>query len=267
MSQLSPRTIALPTAPNMRTLGGLEVAGGRIRDGVIYRSATLAYLSDSDGEHFRDLGIKLVFDLRTSGESDAQPDRLPEGIDLMNLDVLADSPLDLAASMAMLDKDPVATNAMLATGKAISMLEHSYSDFVSQPSARWAYRTFFETLSDENEQRPALFHCTTGKDRTGWAAAALLLLLGADADTVRADYLQTNTDLLPSLAPMIEQATAAGIDADLLVPLLSVQESFLDTALAEVTKQYGSMQGYFTEGLGLSESRIGTLRERFVTTN
>ncbi|MBC9954701.1 tyrosine-protein phosphatase [Leucobacter sp. cx-42] len=267
MSQLSSRTVALATAPNMRTLGGLEVSGGRIREGLIFRSATLAHLSETDGLAFAELGIKLVFDLRTKGECAAQPDRLPAGIDLVNLDVLADSPVDLAASMAMLDKDPAATNAMLAGGKAVSMLEHSYCDIVSQPSARWAYRTFFETLSEPGETLPALFHCTTGKDRTGWAAAALLLLLGADDETVRADYLQTNVDLLPALTPLLDKASAAGIDPDLLLPVLSVQESFLDAALGEVEKRFGSMQGYFTEGLGLSECRIDALRERFVVAN
>ena len=40
---------------------------------------------------------------------------------------------------------------------------------------------------------PQLFHCTAGKDRTGWAAAMLLHVAGVADDVIRRDYLLTNT--------------------------------------------------------------------------
>jgi protein-tyrosine phosphatase len=48
------------------------------------------------------------------------------------------------------------------------------------------------------------------------------------------------------------------------VPLLTVDRSDLDTAFAEVTQQYGSMDGYLTRGLGLSGSTIAELRARLL---
>ncbi|MER5460913.1 tyrosine-protein phosphatase [Streptomyces sp. NPDC002668] len=39
---------------------------------------------------------------------------------------------------------------------------------------------------------PLVHHSTAGKDRTGWAGAALLATLGGEHDTVMRDYLATN---------------------------------------------------------------------------
>jgi protein-tyrosine phosphatase len=80
---------------------------------------------------------------------------------------------------------------------------------VSLPSALSAYREFFSTIA-RDAQRPALFHCTTGKDRTGWPAAATLLLLGVSEEDVFYDYELTNRDLLPASKPVFEQLRAAG---------------------------------------------------------
>ena len=54
--------------------------------------------------------------------------------------------------------------------------EH-FRDFVRLPSARRAYGRLFRDLA-RDDHRPAPVHCSTGKDRTGWAAAAFLLLMG-----------------------------------------------------------------------------------------
>ena len=99
---------------------------------------------------------------------------------------------------------------------------------------------------------------------TGWAAASLLLLLGADEQTVRDDYLQSNTDLLPALQPLFDLAAAQGITADLLLPVLGVRESYLDAALDQVDSRFGSIEGYFTTGLGLNSGTLDALRSRLI---
>lgn len=114
-------------------------------------------------------------------------------------------------------------------------------------------------------QRPALFHCTTGKDRTGWAAAALLTFLGVEANTVRDDYLRTNTDLIPALRPLFDRFEAAGGDPRLLEPVLGVRAEHLETAFSAVDEDYGSIEQYFTDGLGLEEETLEQLREALLT--
>lgn len=262
MNERSSRRIVLKTAPNFRDLGGLPVAGGVFRPREVYRSASLQRLSGEDSITFADLGIRVVYDLRTAGERASAPDRLPDGLTSVNLDVLGDSPLDVANKVGELAGDPSGLAAVLGDDPR-ALLEESYRDIVRLPSARAAYHDLFLGLADPH-RRPALFHCTTGKDRTGWAAAALLMLLGAEADTVRADYLETNTDLLPSLQPLLAQVAKHGVDPDRLLPVLTVQDAYLDAAIDQMQTQFGTIEDYATAGLGLSEDVIAALRTELV---
>ncbi|MDR6865895.1 protein-tyrosine phosphatase [Microbacterium resistens] len=260
MSDLQDRKISIPSAPNLRDLGGLPATVGRIRQGVLYRSATLASLTDADGPRFAALGVETVYDLRTAGEVAASPDRLPEGIRGVGLDVLADSSLSVAARLDDLSANPQAFAESLGDGKAERLFEETYRDIVRLPSALAAYRALLLGLLDESRTGAALFHCTTGKDRTGWAAASILTLLGVDEGSVYQDYLQTNTDLLPALEPVLRHAESLGVDRETLMPVLGVRESYLRAAFAQVREQFGTIAGYAADGLGLTASDIDGLR-------
>ncbi len=258
------RRIILASAPNMRDLGGLPVEGGVVRNRQVIRSATLAKLSDEDLPHFEGLGVTTIYDLRTSGERRAAPDRTPQSIALVGLDVLADSKVNIAASMQTFAQDTDQLAKILDSGTVSALLEQSYRDIVSLPSAQGAYRAFFSGLAHPERTGAALFHCTTGKDRTGWAAASLLLLLGADDATIRADYLQTNVDLMESLQPIFDVISARGIGPDQVRPLLGVQNSYLDAAFEQLESEFGTVESYFTTGLGLDAQTVDRLRDRLI---
>lgn len=263
-AQLLDRRITLATAANMRDLGGLGVEGGVFASGQVFRSASLSGLSPDDGRHFTSLGIAVVYDLRTSEERETQPDRLPDSARLEVLDVLADASESVAATIGKLRTAPDSMNELLAAGTIQQMLTESYRDFVRLPSATASYRKLFMSLADPLREGAALFHCTAGKDRTGWAAAALLMLLGADEQTIHADYLQTNDDLLPTLEPLIMSAIAKGVDGDLMRDAFGVRVSYLEATLEEIDSRYGNIERYFSSGLGLSAQTIDSMRERFV---
>lgn len=266
MTTLPDRRVQITSAPNMRDLGGIPVADGVVRDRRLYRSATLARLTDDDMPGFAELGVATVFDLRTAGEREQQPDRLPDGVRSRPLDVLADSAAVAAAGIVDIFADPAAAAPLLKQGTAQRAMEATYRDFVTLPSAVGAYRTLLSELADPADDAPALFHCTTGKDRTGWAAATFLLLLGADEDAVRADYLQTNTDLLPALEPVLAQAEEAGLARELLLPVLGVRESYLDAALEQMRADFGTIRDYALDGLGLTPAQLDAMRGRYVET-
>lgn len=106
-------------------------------------------------------------------------------------------------------------------------------------------------LGDKN-QLPALFHCTTGKDRTGWAAAALLTLLGVPKDKVVEDYLRSNDYILPAYQKVIDAFVAAGGDPAIPPAILGVKAEYLDAAFDEMQTKYGAIEKYFSEGLGIN---------------
>lgn len=259
MNDTHDRTIPLASAPNLRDLGGIPTEHGTVKRGVLYRSATLSSLTDIDQHWFATADVRTVYDLRTADEAAASPDNLPAGTMGRNLDVLADSPTSVAAGLAELAADPGAFASTLANGRGEALFEETYRDLVRMPSAVSAYRSFFLSLIDGDRQGAALFHCTTGKDRTGWAAASVLSLLGADIDDVYDDYLQTNTDLLPALEPLLQQAEAHGVEREVLLPVLGVRESYLAAAFAEVDERFGGMRTYAAEGLGLTDEEIHAL--------
>src|SRR4029450_8167484 len=138
----------------------------------------------------------------------AQPDQIPEGVNWVGLDVLADG---APASMSRLSalRDPTTAGDSLGGGKVEAIFTDIYRAIVSLPSARRADGDLFTALADSGHT-PALFHCTTGKDRTGWASAALLTLLGVPQDTVLQDYLRSNDYILPYYQKAIDAFVAAG---------------------------------------------------------
>jgi protein-tyrosine phosphatase len=82
----------------------------------------------------------------------------------------------------------------------------------------------------EPDTLPALFHCTTGKDRTRWAAAALLLLLGVPQDVVMQDFLRSNAYRLPAHQEQIDAFVAAGGDPAIPPAILGVKADYLAAA-------------------------------------
>jgi protein-tyrosine phosphatase len=261
---VNPGRITIPTAPNLRDLGGWPTAdGGRTRGGTVYRCTELSRL-DADGlVRIGDLGLGTVCDLRTTHEIDDHPDVLPDGLQATHLDVLADREHSAPAELREMFADPARAGELLGDGQAERYFEQSYRDFVALPSARAAYARLFELIADA-DGAPLLFHCATGKDRTGWATAALLLLLGVSKEDAMEEYLLTNTDLLPLTQPWLDQFSAAGGDPLLLQPIVGVQESYLESALEEMRSAFGDIESYFTKGLGLSDDTVARLRSSLV---
>jgi len=257
------RRVLLASAPNMRDLGGISVAGGVVRPGLLYRSALLSKLDEADQRAFESLDIETVYDFRSAAEREAAPDAVGESVRSVWLDVVADSQDNVAAQIPTLLADPAALEEMLGDGRADEYLADANRKFVSLPSALAAYRSFYLDLIDENRTGAALFHCTTGKDRTGWAATSFLLLLGASEDDIRADYLETNTDLAPALKPLVDALKAKGVRTELLDPILGVRDSYFDAALDELRTRFGSIESYARDGLGLTDLQISALRRRF----
>ncbi len=252
--------IDVPSVPNLRDLGGHATADGRtVRSGVLYRSTALAFLSDDDAPKLDALGVQTVFDLRTEPERTKRPDRVPAEATLVVCDVMANHEGAAPARMAELMEHPSRAEELIGGGKSEALMVGAYRDFATLDSAHEAYRRLFTTLLDDGAA-PALFHCTTGKDRTGWAAATMLLLLGVPRDEVFAEYLLTNTYLLPSLKFVFDRFEAAGGKPELLRPILGVDAAYLQAGLDELERHFGTVERYFAEGLGLDAAAQDQLR-------
>ncbi|MFD0428893.1 tyrosine-protein phosphatase [Streptomyces zhihengii] len=254
------------TVANLRDLGGTGLSGGRrVRAGVLFRSGQLDRLDTAADPAVAALGVRTVVDFRTRAERDARPDRIPEGGRLLLADVLADQvaagALPAAAWLRRLLADPVEAERELGGGRGPELFAGIYRSFVTTESARAAYGAFLTELAGA-DSAPLLFHCTAGKDRTGWAATVVLTLLGASPETVRAEYLSVNAAVREAYAPLVEGYTVQGGRPETALAVIGVVPEYLGAALEEVERRHGSMEAYATDGLGVEPGDLERIRRR-----
>ncbi|MFT4081893.1 MAG: tyrosine-protein phosphatase [Nocardioides sp.] len=245
---IASRDLGLASDPNLRDIGGYRAADGQwVREGVVYRSQALS-LTSADLAVVNTLGIAGDYDLRTTAEVDSSPDVVPTGATYRQLNVLGD---DTSTSIS-------ATSAE----EAVAYMEQAEIAMVDSDTAKAAYRELFTSLA--RERGASLYHCTAGKDRTGWATAALLTLLGVPDRTVMKDYLLSNTYYYESAAVQEMLAALPEAQREIYTPFMQVRASYLDAGLDRVEEEYGSMRNYFVEGLGLSHATIARLEDRLL---
>lgn len=255
---------AIPTATlaNLRDLGGVPLAGGRVVEaGALFRSGQLSNFDPTADPQVIDLSLRTVVDLRTADERDAEPDRLPGTATLVLADVLGDDPDVAPARLHALLADPERAERELGGGRAEGMFAETYRRMVLSPRALTAYRALV-TLAVEADARPLLFHCTAGKDRTGWGAAVLLMLLGAERDVVRAEFLAVNPAVRAAFRPYREAFTQAGGDPAIADAIIEVHGAYLDAALEAMDGTWGGVEAYVRDGLGVPDDAVARLRDR-----
>jgi protein-tyrosine phosphatase len=262
-----PRLIQLHGAINFRDLGGYATAGGVVKTGEVYRSGRLAGLTDADLVVLEDLGIRTVVTLLTADDVEEYgPDRLPPGARLVELPIDSDTATELATR----------ARAALATGNFSSIPPELNLDIhrLLVVDGREQYGELMRLVADPLN-RPLVFHCSHGVHRTGTGAAILLSLLGVDWATVRSDYLVSNRVRAAEVEKRLAQiravaARARGIDpsdVDMTnMEAFMVQDGrYIDASREQVVTDYGSLDAYFRNGLGLTDAVIHQLRDQLVT--
>ena len=268
---LETQAIELDGVGNARQLGGYVCADGRtIKDGVLLRSAALSTLTDEGAKTLAEkYHLRYVFDFRTETERSAQPDKEVEGAENVWLPAFASSLYDDETVAAIMEarktNDPEQTSVALAKHKGVSTI---YSKLLVSDEGKKAYSEFFDKLLTVGDGEAVLWHCTQGKDRAGMAAVLLLYALGADEDTIKQDYLLTNDSYKDLIAQSEARAAELGLDEDetkeYVGTAAAVYEDFFNIAVDSVKAEYGSVENYLTDGLGLTDDDITALRDKFL---
>lgn len=264
------RDALLGAAPNFRDVGGWPTVSATMRTGVMYRTDHLASLPAAAQTALTHLEVTEVYDLRTDAERTPAPDALPSTIALQIADVLADRPDSGAAQVAALgaalaggDGTAMATiNAAIGDGKAADFMIETYRDFIRLPSANQAYASFLRGVAHGSSA--IAFHCTAGKDRTGWAAAITQMFVGVDDAIIIREYLASNELTSAMFTPMLAAFRTAGGDAESLATVMQVRSEYLEAAVSLMTSTYGDVEGYLRQGLGLQDEDLAALQHRLV---
>lgn len=242
------RNLGLASCPNFRDAGGYRTSDGRwVRTGLVYRSGELK-LTPADLTAIERLDLHAVYDLRTPGEIAAAPDTVPAGAEYFALNVSG--------------APGVTVPAITAPEQAQQFMREGVIATATSSSAVRAYHDLFTDIA--NRPGAGVYHCTAGKDRTGWASAVLLILLGVPEETVFEDYLLSNEYYLqsPSVQAMLTDRPAD--QAALFRHFVTVERSYLEAGLDTVAQEYGSMTNYALHGLGLSPDVLDKLREKLL---
>ena len=250
------RKIVLDGTSNTRELGGYKTEDGRsLKWGVLYRSDKLSELTDADQEYLLQLGIKRVIDFRSSEEKQNEPDQLPSTLKYIEMPIEADGairPKVEAILKGDLNEDVGA------------ILVETNKEFISDFSG--VYKGFIESLIENQE--PTLFHCTAGKDRAGFAAALVLLAVGVPEKIVIEDYMKTNKyteETIQDFINKINLFSLGSVDAEILRPLLGVEERFIRAALDEIKQKYGSVENFIRDELKIRDESIIELKNFLLT--
>lgn len=235
---LAERHLPMSGGYNFRDLGGLATRDGRhVRWGKLLRSDELNGLTDVDLAYLASVPVMGLADFRSEEERKRLPDRIPASV--KHVYELTIDPGNLMAMMGTPGAEHFRFDeAMLKV----------YRLLVSEPEYVGVYRAFFAHVQQPAD-RPLLFHCSAGKDRTGLAAAFILLALGVDVTTVMAGYLASNDYLAgkyaSELAAHPEMST-----------VFYVRSGLLQEALDTIRTQYGSVEAFLAGPLGIDIPRL-----------
>lgn len=253
---LAERRLPLEGMDNFRDLGGYRTSDGRTtRWGRVYRSGQLSELTDGDVAYLSELGVNLVCDFRSREERERQPDRLPsdDPPDVLHAEISTPGvdPTELQSRILTGDLDDIDLGEFLVVGNRA---------FATQFADR--YRRMFDLLLEE-ENLPAVVHCTAGKDRAGLASALILLAVGVPEETVMKDFLLTNELTREKVQRGLAFVWVMSLFRSNPVEvekLMGVEPRYLRAGLDAMRDQDGSIEGYLQNTLGLTEDRRARLR-------
>ncbi|MBO9696705.1 MAG: tyrosine-protein phosphatase [Sphingopyxis sp.] len=249
--------IALTGGDNFRDVGGYRTGDGHeVRWGKLYRSASVGRYTAEDQALIRKLSVGSIIDLRSTRER--QGDKAPwmqtadVGYWTRDYDLSGGNLGALFAKGAKFDAETMR-----------GVMIQGYRGFPKEQAA--AYRMLFDRLLTSD--KAVIVNCTAGKDRTGLGVALVLSALGVPYETIMEDYLLSNTlldaDALRADAGM--NAAMSALPADVAKPLLGVERAYLDAAFEQIAKDYGSVDAYLAQELGVDAAARKRLRERMLS--
>lgn len=232
------------TGPGYTGLAGLHV-----NKGLFYRANAIVP-NEADMATLTSLQLSTVYDLRSDDEAGKKPDVLPAGVTYTHLPIGGGDYTTILADIKTIEDSR-------------TYMQDTNRRFVTDATSRAQFGAMLTDMA--SAPGPVVFHCTGGKDRTGWASYLLLSLAGVDSQTIMDDYLLTNEYTKDSMAKSLAILHQYfGDVAANMAPLVGVEASFLQAGIDQLTADYGTVDRYLTEGLGLSPRTILALKAKLL---
>lgn len=256
---VSERRLKLEGADNFRDLGGLPAADGKhVRWGKFYRADKLSELTDKDLKYLSSLALSTVIDLRSEQEVAEAPDVLPNDVNYLHLPIYneAEDTSDIKGQIM---------NGQFGVEDANNLLVEVNQLLASTEAYR--FQKFID-LFVSGEGVPMVYHCTSGKDRTGFATYLLLHTLGVDSALIFDDYLMSNYYRFKRNKRNLRLANLGQlfkpVNPEVLKPLMLVDPKYLRGAVDKIEEQYGTVDAFMETEYGITDSLRTALREQYL---
>lgn len=250
-TQLGKRLIKLENSINIRDIGGYTGLDGRkIKWRKVIRSEELAHLSDKDVSYFSALRLKHVFDFRNKTKSERQVDRLPKSTQYHLLPIFSSADMGVDH---MNFTQPGAVDQFMRNIYKIQTEERA--------------QCFAEVLKylTEPSEYPILYHCTNGKDRTGFMTYLILSLLGVKENVILSDYTLTNLSFDESYLLLGNiMSEELGIESYHLWEFYGVKPEWLQLSMDYINQNFGNVETYLMEETDLREKDFKKIRENLL---
>lgn len=247
---------------NFRDIGGLQTADGRmVRTGVLFRSGRLSRMTAADVGRLRAFGIKLICDLR------APPTDLPRRLDGALRERARLVHIPLHEQMSERESRTRLLGCLFGkSGEARfnALLRRYYDHMAFEQGPR--IRELISLLA-QDANLPALIHCAAGRDRTGFMAAVIQLLLGVPYAAVVQDYLLSNDYFAPVLDRIVLRfrlLTLFQVPRERLLLLLTANADILNDVHTRIMTQHGSIEQYLTAACRIDPATLERLRSRLL---
>lgn len=264
MGKNTEHLLGITSGRNFRELGGYQtLSGKKVRMHKLLRTGNLADLSPFDLDFLKEYGVKYIIDFRSKEEVTRQPDRIPDGAEYVFDPVFSEDLTNSSKSINDLEnqskKDP---------NFGFDHMLYAYEDMIRSDSAQKAYRIFFDKLlSNDQAGQSLIFHCTAGKDRTGFGAILVLSALGVPLNTIKKDYMLTNTFTKDFIDGMLAREKKQGKNSNTLQSIRDIQSvhpEYINHAIKVINDDYGSINNYLREVMKLSSADIMDLRRIYL---
>lgn len=262
--------IAINSVQNIRCVGGFPAIDGRtVKNGVLLRSGSLSILTAEDADYLTtNFGLSLVIDLRSSEEAKMSPSAMIAGVRYENIPLaeLDTKRMDALTSQYQHGETAREKAWYLAEFSKIDAIDKMYHHFFDDPLSLGAIRRIFQLLLEV--EGAVLFHCTSGKDRTGILVAILLYVLGCTKEDIISDYnasalsLFTNAEMFKSV--LQKQGYSTELQNN-LNKILSVDPKNIHAFLDDIERSYGSQREGVLKAIGFGQQDLETLRDKYLT--
>lgn len=252
--------IGIKKVYNLRYLGGIKNSEGKIlKDSLIYRSGNLHNLRKSSFDELNRMKINRVIDLRTKQEIAKEPDQLPKNMIYKVYSAFEDK------NDEMRNAKQLALKGKISENDADKRMIKFYTDYVSE-NPKIIKKIITEIL---NSDQPILYHCTAGKDRTGIITALILKVLKFDDAVIFEEYLQSNNLRSKIIQKRLNLADNfhfifPKLDMGIIEKTSWVEQNYLQSAFDEIDKQYGSIDNYIHQVLGISDEQREIYFQKFL---